>query len=277
MSMKLLTTFGDVTAGNDVTSNGRLTAFSTDQTPQRQGVLLSGRGYVSGSPTQTHGLLQLLGYNGTGNRQWWLLDSTQVGAANKYAVRFILGFPMPIIDATSADGATGGNLNLATGATSHIGIGMGVTDAQSVVGAKLHVKNGAAAEIAQIVQGASSQSANLTEWRNSSAAVLASISAGGAITAARVLSAGGTAPTLSSCGTGSTITGNDNDGAIALGGTGVTACTITTGFTTVYGCQVNSNDNSIGVIRVVPSTNTAQFLFTSSSAGSTLFYHCAGI
>jgi len=277
VSMKLLTTFGDVTAGNDVTSNGRLTAFSTDQTPQRQGVLLSGRGYVSGSPTQTHGLLQLLGYNGTGNRQWWLLDSTQVGAANKYAVRFILGFPMPIIDATSADGATGGNLNLATGATSHIGIGMGVTDAQSVVGAKLHVKNGAAAEIAQIVQGASSQSANLTEWRNSSAAVLASISAGGAITAARVLSAGGTAPTLSSCGTGSTITGNDNDGAIALGGTGVTACTITTGFTTVYGCQVNSNDNSIGVIRVVPSTNTAQFLFTSSSAGSTLFYHCAGI
>lgn len=65
----------------------------------------------------------------------------------------------------------------------------------------LHVTSTAAANIGGIIQGAASQSANLTEWRNSLATVLASISSVGSFLPRAGTATAGTAPIKFTSGT----------------------------------------------------------------------------
>jgi hypothetical protein len=74
-----------------------------------------------------------------------------------------------------------------------VGIGFQNRTDPVTLAAHLHIKNdanidsGAAALIGQIIQGADSQSANLTEWRNNSGTVLSSVSSAGTITAPTII------------------------------------------------------------------------------------------
>lgn len=124
--------------------------------------------------------------------------------------------------------------------------------------------------VGEIIKGSSSQSADLLEIQNSSALPLASISAYGHHNST------GTAPILSSCGTGPGIVGDDYQGAITVGGGVVTACTMT--FAHTYNvaptCQISDNSTAItGDISTLNAT-TAIFSFSASLGGGLIYYHC---
>ena len=70
-------------------------------------------------------------------------------------------------------------------------VGIGTTNPTS----QLQVNIGTAATVGSIIEGAASQSADLQEWQNSSASVLASISSAGLATAANIIDNGVTAST----------------------------------------------------------------------------------
>lgn len=59
----------------------------------------------------------------------------------------------------------------------NVGIGLGLTTAPA---SQFHVKSGAVGTIAQIIQAIASQTANLTEWRTSTGALVASVGPGAA-------------------------------------------------------------------------------------------------
>lgn len=84
----------------------------------------------------------------------------------------------PIVFATG--GYSPSNTRMVIGYTSSsIGlIGMGAVTPSTTLGAQLHVISPSASTIGQIIQGAASQSANFTEWQNSSGSILSSIGGG---------------------------------------------------------------------------------------------------
>ncbi|WP_198419855.1 collagen-like triple helix repeat-containing protein [Geomonas edaphica] len=161
---------------------GKTTVYQANKVAASQGLLLAGDGIAAASPASADGAVFQLGYNGTGNRQLWLLDSAQMGSASNYAFRYILGFQLPIIGGVTADGSNAANITLQTNNSAKVGIGFPAASAQTAVQAKLHVINSEAAAPAQIVQGATTQTANLTEWRDSTAAVKAAVTSSGQAT-----------------------------------------------------------------------------------------------
>ncbi len=62
-------------------------------------------------------------------------------------------------------------------------VGIGTTNPE----ARLHINNSAAATIAQIIRGAASQTANLTQWQNSSGTMLAAVTASGDMVAEKFI------------------------------------------------------------------------------------------
>lgn len=73
---------------------------------------------------------------------------------------------------------------------------------------------------------------------------------------------GGSAPTLSGCGSGASVVGDDNGGRVTIGNQLVTACTVvfgsewqrTNGAAVVPGCIVN-NETSRVIVRAVPTSS----------------------
>lgn len=155
-------------------------------------------------------------------------------------------------------GGTGANVvNVAIGTT--------------IPGATLHAIASSAATIGALVVGASSQTANLQEWRNSSATVLHAIAPSG-----HVIS-GGSAPAVSACGTSPSISGNDTTGTVTIGTGGiVTSCTVT--FATAYSaaphCFLNDRTE---IIAVSASTSTTVLTISKTlafAASSVIDYYC---
>lgn len=97
----------------------------------------------------------------------------------------IIGAGISVTSATGSNQLNIGNIIFGTGVS-----GTGTTIAGligiacSAPGAQLEVDATSASTIGLIVKGAASQSANLTEWQNSSATVLASVDASGCFTSA---------------------------------------------------------------------------------------------
>lgn len=181
---------------------GKATVYQSDKTAASQGLLISGAGILAASPTDVGGLLFQMGYNAAGNRQLWLMDSGQTASATNYAIRYITGFQIPILSAVSTDGSVNANINIQTNNAGRVGIGFPSASPQTAVLAKLHVITESASIPATITQAATSQTANIQEWRDSSATVLASVSATGSL-AAKTFT--GTIPAATTYGATTTV------------------------------------------------------------------------
>lgn len=85
----------------------------------------------------------------------------------------------------------------------------------------------------------------------------------------------GRTPTVGTCGTSPSVTGNDEAGVINVGSGTVTACTLTHGFTNwrTWGCTVNANS---AAYVYVSSASTSSNTFTASAniGGGKLYYRC---
>ncbi len=107
---------------------------------------------------------------------------------------------------------------------------------------------------------------------------IGTIAAGSDIATAGHFRSNGTTPTLSSCGSGATITGTDNAGQISNPSGGITACTVNfhTAFSGNPVCIVQTYANATPVT-IINGVNTASFTadWTSSFTG-TWFYICMG-
>jgi hypothetical protein len=124
------------------------------------------------------------------------------------------------------------------------------------------------------VQEAASQTADLQDWKNSSANVLADISSSGHINSTSVAAA-----TVTSCGTAPSLTGSDNAGTITVGsGVSVTGCTLTfgTAYTNAPSCVIS--DNSVAINGDISSVNNSSvtFGFSASLGGGKVYYICMG-
>jgi hypothetical protein len=95
---------------------------------------------------------------------------------------------------------TTGSVRMVIGSSGNVAIG-GITTSDL---ARLSVVNSTATTIAQVIRGATSQSANLTEWQNSSGTVLGSVDKDGRITVATDVT------TSSGAGVGSRLDGFRN-------------------------------------------------------------------
>lgn len=85
----------------------------------------------------------------------------------------------------------------------------------------------------------------------------------------------GTAPTLSTCGTSPSISGNDMSGKVTLGTGGPTGCTLT--FANAYGTApaCNINYDGIRLLTVTTTTTTLTFTATAGTIDSTVaMYNC---
>jgi hypothetical protein len=114
----------------------------------------------------------------------------------------------------------------------------------------LKVDSGIATQVAAVVKGFASQSADLTQWQNSSASVLAKIDASGNLTAASIVKTSGTsAQFLKADGTvdSSTYltTGTASSTYLPLTGGTISSNLIITGDLTVNGTTTNLNSTSL--------------------------------
>lgn len=86
----------------------------------------------------------------------------------------------------------------------------------------------------------------------------------------------GSAPSVSSCGTGPSVTGNDNVGRVTVGTGVVTSCTLT--FNQSWGtapvCVLNDETTTL-LVKAVATTTTLVISGTSLT-GDTIGYHCIG-
>lgn len=131
----------------------------------------------------------------------WLFGLPNIAGVSAGADHFV------IIDyGTNIGGTTGNTRLLIDKTTGNVGIGEVSADAQ------LHVTSSSASKIGNIIQGASSQTANLQEWQNSAQTNLASVSSGGEIEARgyktnsnMIITESGTSRTLAAADNGKII------------------------------------------------------------------------
>lgn len=88
---------------------------------------------------------------------------------------------------------------------------------------------------------------------------------------------GGPTPTVSSCGTNPSVTGDDNDGTITVGsGVAVTACTLT--FASTWGatpvCLFDADSSTIGSGPTSKSATAVTIGFSAGLGGGSVEYHC---
>ena len=115
-----------------------------------------------------------LSSNSYNNRQLTLFDSAQIGNPSAYGFRYIMGFPVPIIDALTGDAQGHGNLTLGQSDTL-IGFGFNAGQPQNAIQAQAHILNGASNHPVLIAQGASGQSVDLVQHRDSSGNVISGV------------------------------------------------------------------------------------------------------
>lgn len=86
-----------------------------------------------------------------------------------------------------------------------------------------------------------------------------------------------TTPSISSCGTSPSITGNDNVGKAVIGSGIVTNCIITfaTSWTNTPACMANDESNIL-MIQTITTTTTLTFNATTSISGNVIKYICMG-
>lgn len=108
-----------------------------------KGIFISGDEYwQSGNGTPESGVLLLLGVNRADNRQLWVGDSSALGSPTLGFLRIQTGTTLPLLDATTGNGAARLPLSLGT-ATTNVGVGFG--DALTgTPGSKLSVVGGVA-------------------------------------------------------------------------------------------------------------------------------------
>lgn len=88
---------------------------------------------------------------------------------------------------------------------------------------------------------------------------------------------GGGTPTLSSCGTSPSISGNDNDGLVTVGGT-ASGCTITfaIAYATTPSCMVTNQNSSVVNAMTYSVSTTALTVTQTSLDNAKLNYQCRG-
>lgn len=91
---------------------------------------------------------------------------------------------------------------------------------------------------------------------------------------------GGSAPTVSSCGTSPSITGTDTAGTVTMGTAAPTACTLTfaVAFTNSPICVANVSAASVPMAIAPTTISTSAVTFTAAAAATSgnLTYHCIG-
>lgn len=128
-------------SGADFTGNVSTTGILNivQQSSGTRGLLISGNGTTLGSPMSDTGLLLSVGYNHPNNCQAWLSSSGHSGSFSQSSFRYILGFPVPIIDGVSNDGSVVRNISFGQPGV-NIGVGLPVGTTQAGVTAKLHIR-----------------------------------------------------------------------------------------------------------------------------------------
>src|SRR5574337_737552 len=90
----------------------------------------------------------------------------------------------------------------------------------------------------------------------------------------------GRPPSVTTCGSGASVVGNEYDGRIQVGSGSVTSCQLnwntqasSTGFARAPSCVVSASSGAFG-ISVSPSTTSLALTFTTSAGSAVLSYHC---
>lgn len=141
-----------------------------------KGITLSGVA-ISGSST-TEGVSLLAGNIGSGNNQFWIVNTVDQGNAAKNSFRFLTGQDVPLIVGVNNTNTTNRNLCFGINALgAGAAFGFPTNAAQADVKSKVHIKTGVAAEIGFIVQAATSQTADLLQIMNSGGTATSAIDA----------------------------------------------------------------------------------------------------
>lgn len=133
-------------------------------------------------------------FAGGGNTQWVAGTANSTGSDNIF-----IGFnAFPAASNLNSCMAIGANSLVGASNTCALGAANGTGDEVDVIlggataSAKLHVKSNSTSKITQILQAFASQTADITEWQNSSNTVLAKVDASGNITGNTIIKSGGT-------------------------------------------------------------------------------------
>ncbi|MEE8234216.1 MAG: hypothetical protein V3R41_06015 [Gammaproteobacteria bacterium] len=130
------------------------------------GLTFSGLG-TSGGNSTTEGVTLYNGFNFTGNNQFWISNTVDLGDVLKNSIRFFTSGDCPLIAATNNAGSGNKSFCLALNfAGANCGVGFPIGAAQADIISKLHVQAGASTVIGLIAQGASGQTADIFQARN---------------------------------------------------------------------------------------------------------------
>ena len=115
-----------VDAANNRVGVGNTTPLSNIDVRQtstnKNGIWITGAEYTNPSVGNdaNNGIAIILGVNRTANRQVWIGSSEVIGSSTLGVIRFQTGTNIPSIDATTGNGSTRLNINIATGTTNVI-------------------------------------------------------------------------------------------------------------------------------------------------------------
>ena len=168
---------------------------------------------IFGVTADTNGVAIALTYNTPSNRQLCFFDSAQIGTSTAFGFRYILGIPIPFIDAIAADNSTHGNLCIGQSGTL-VGMGFSPGQPQSAIQAQLHVKSQSAAVPLQINQQISGQSADFLQFQNSSGTLVGTFDANGAYSLPQIPDSTANPGTLYFSTTASKLTYKDPSGTV---------------------------------------------------------------
>ncbi len=144
--------------GIGVTNPAAKLQINTSDT-STQSLVLAGVSQGGGTDN-ANGVALRLGYNGTSNRQLWLGDSAQANNNSYTSFRYIVGFPVPQIDAISNDGVTRRNIGIGAQDT-NVGIGINVISvSQAALDPSKLTVFAEATKVGVSIAGASGQSSN---------------------------------------------------------------------------------------------------------------------
>lgn len=233
-------------------------------------------GNISGNSNVGLGL-QALQSNTTGNKNVGiggnaLFDFNDAGGQDdgNVAIGYNAGRGITTGKANTIIGAN--TIGLPSGLSSNVIIADGNGNSRFMADSNGNSAVGISTPIANVQFQTISQTTDKYEFYSATSTVLFHVSVS---TSGHFLT-GGASPTLSSCGSSPSVSGDDNEGTITVGGGIVTACTLA--FSSTWGatptCVISDNSTAItGDISSLSATSMTTS-FSASLGGGIIYYRC---